>query len=104
MRISNFLGAAILTAASVVTAEEKYGNGLPCANDICFTSWLCSDNRCNAPSYGSRWEPTVWDIEYYISWVGSNETQTEDIVFEWLIFETPGSPCTHTFLRQSSQS
>lgn len=114
MRISSLLGAAILTAASAVTAEEKSGNGLPCANDICFTSWKCFykqkskynseiDNRCNVPSYaytpstsGSRWNTMVWNFPYYITWARSLETQTEDIVLEWLMFETPGSPCTHT--------
>jgi hypothetical protein len=110
MRNFSLLGATALLAASAIAVEEGHNMDMPCFNDICFTSWRCwyprvskydntIDARCNVPHHvytpandGTRWNTMVWDSSYYVTWKSSYETQGEDIVLEWLMFETPGLP------------
>lgn len=112
MRILNIVGAATLLAASAVGAEEYNNNYMPCFNDICWTSWRCwywrrtqydaeIGDRCGMPDNvytpakdHAQWNTLVWGESYFMTWRSSYESQGEDIVLEWLMFEAPGTEGT----------
>lgn len=99
MRASVVLGAIALLASSTSASD------LPCFNDICWTSWRCyytrslfKPSRCGLPHNVYRqgyddapWTTLVWGENYEMTWQSSYETQGEEIVLEWLMFEAPGT-------------
>jgi hypothetical protein len=111
MRVPPILSTIALLAASAVSADsvDPKPSGLPCFNDICWTSWRCwyaraspydskLGNRCGLPHNVYRqgyddapWTTLVWGENYQMTWQPSYKTQGEEIVLEWLMFEAPGT-------------
>jgi hypothetical protein len=101
--------ASIIISTIALLASSAASSNLPCFNDICWTSWRCwyerststygtKSDRCGLPHNVYRqgyddapWTTLVWGEGYEMTWQSSYESQGEDIVLEWLMFEAPGT-------------
>lgn len=104
--------AYTILSTIALLATSAAGSDLPCFNDICWTSWRCwysrassfdssLGDRCGLPHNvyrqgydGAPWTTLVWGQKYAMNWRSSYESQGEDIVLEWLMFEAPGTEST----------